>query len=322
MTHPSPPDPASHPRAIPSPEIASESDVEAALRAIAPYYQLDMGGLQDDLPLYREYARAAVPRTAAPGAAGIAPRVLEIGLGTGRVAADLQAHGCHVVGLDSSPAMIGEARAHLRGTGVTIILGDIRRPPAHPALVADAFDLVIVPLSGLCHLLTRRDQQHALRSLARFLRPGGLFLADLPAFQPDDWRPDLRTPQLQWTRTDPRSGHTIMKYAAAESFPGIQIQQITYMYDELRSNGGVHRSLAQFPLRHIFRFELEGLLEAAGLPVERCYASYDLDDVQSSEDATSHEDTGDRLIVLARKPDPAAPDRPIDLDSMTGEEHP
>ena len=286
MTHPDPPS-----GLPPDPDAGRPPahDIEAALSAIAPYYDLDMGGLHDDLPLYRELARAT------------GPAVFEIGLGAGRVAADLQAHGCHVVGLDSSPAMIAQARRHLSDTGVTVLLGDIRCPPQHPALTAGAFDLVIAPLAGLCHLLTRPDQHAALRSVARFLRPGGLFVADLPAFQPDDWAPQLRTPQLQWTRVDPRTGHTVMKYAATESFPGIQIQWITYMYDELRSDGEVHRTLAQFPLRHIFRYELEGLLEAAGLPAERCYASYDLDDPRSREDG------GERLIMLARKPALAGP---------------
>jgi len=300
MTHPSHPHPSSRDDPAGT-DRTPNSDIESALRTIAPYYDLDMGDLQEDLPLYREYARAALPPSDDPPIHG--PAVLEIGLGTGRVAASLHADGCHVVGLDSSPAMIEQARTRLRDTGVIIVPGDIRCPPDHPSLQPHAFDLVIAPLSGLCHLLTRTDQQAALAAVARLLRPGGLFLSDLPAFQPDDWDPRLRTPHLQWTRTDPRTGRMIMKYAAAESFPGIQIQQITYMYDEVRSDGALHRSVARFPLRHIFRFELEGLLESAGLLVEQCYASYDLDDIDSENSTPTVGDPDERLIVLARKPE-------------------
>ncbi len=261
------------------------AEIEAALARIAPFYELDMGALVDDLPLYREYARLA------------GPAVLEVGVGTGRVAAHLAAAGCRVVGIDASPAMLAQARERFAdpAAGVTVLQADIRRPPPHPALASGAFDLVIVPLAGLCHLLTRGDQLDALRSVARLLRPGGWFVADLPAFVPGDWSPKLATPRLQWTRTDPRSGHTVMKYAASDPAPAIQIQWITYLYDETRSDGVVHRTLARFPLRHIFRFELEGLLETAGLRPERCFASYDLDDLPPH-------DAGERLIAVARKP--------------------
>lgn len=276
--------------------------IDEALAALAPFYDLDMGALRDDLPLYREYARAA------------GPYVLELGVGTGRVAADLQAHGCTVVGVDRGAAMLDRARERLGDDDVTLIEADITRLPEHPAIPAGRFDLVIAPLSGLCHLLDRGRQQAALGAVSRLLRPGGLFIADLPAFHPDDWAPELRTPQLQWTRIDPASGHTVMKYAAAESLPGIQIQRITYMYDEVRSDGAVHRTLARFPLRHIFRYELEGLLEAAGLPLERCYASYDLDDGPTIGETSAWGDQGDRLIVVARKPN-SGPQGPSEAEN-------
>ena len=245
-----------------------------------------MGALADDLPLYAAYAQLA------------GPAVLEVGVGTGRVAAHLAAAGCRVVGIDASPAMLARARERFAAgptEGVTLLQADIRRPLSHPALAPGAFDLVIAPLGGLCHLLTRRDQLAALRNVARLLRPGGWFVADLPAFDPDGWSPELATPRLQWTRIDPRSGHTVMMLAAAHPAPAIQIQWITYLYDETRSDGAVHRTRARFPLRHIFRYELEGLLEAAGLMPERCFGSYDLDDLPPF-------DAGERLIAVARKP--------------------
>ena len=269
----------------PDGQQVDEAHIAAALSAIAPFYDLDMGALTDDLPLYREYAALA------------GPAVLEIGVGSGRVAAHLAAQGCRVVGIDASPAMLALGRQRLAATDVTLIDGDIRCPPSHPALAPNSFDLAVAPLSGLCHLLRRPDQLAALRNTAQWLRPGGWCVLDLPAFHPDDWSLDA-TPRLQWTRTDPRSGARVMKFAAAEPAPGIQIQWITYMYDELRSDGAVHRTLARFPLRHIFRYELEGLLEAAGLTLQRCFASYDLHD-------PSPQDPGDRLIAVARKPDPS-----------------
>ena len=88
-----------------------------------------------------------------------------------------------------------------------------------------------------------------------------------------------------------------MKWATLEAFPARQSQIVTYLYDELRPQGGFQRALARFPLRYIFRFELEGLLESAGLRLESCYGSYDLDDVETP---------GDRLIAVAVRPLPPA----------------
>ena len=71
-----------------------EAEIEAALARIAPFYDLDMGALADDLPLYAAYAQQA------------GPAVLEVGVGTGRVAAHLAAAGCRVVGIDANEVRI------------------------------------------------------------------------------------------------------------------------------------------------------------------------------------------------------------------------
>lgn len=295
-SEPTPPDPLSSQLRPPDPGVAlidpdgaplDEAAIAAAITAIAPFYDLDMGGLNEDLPLYRACADAA------------GPRVLELGVGSGRVAGHLLARGSRVVGIDANPAMLALARERLAGTDAVLVQGDIRCPPAHDALAPGAFDLVLAPLSGLGHLLHRTDQQAALNHVARWLRPGGWFVADLPAFDPRDWRPQAAVPQLQWTRHHPDRGTQVSKFALAEPAPGIQIQWITYMYDEVRSDGAVHRTLTRFPLRHIFRYEMEGLLEAAGLTLQRWFASYDLDD-------PSPEDAGERLIAVARRPEETA----------------
>ena len=277
MTHPppAPPDPRPDP---------GDLHLDQALQVIAPFYDLDFGAIDADLPMYENFARAA------------GPRLLELGTGAGRVAAPLARAGCRVVGLEASAAMRDAGRDRLRVAGVTVVAGDMRCPPAHPALTPAGFDLALCALSGFCHLPGRDAQLAALRTVARLLRPGGRLILDLPALQADDWTLGPRPLQLEWVRPHPHAGHTVMKWATLEAFPARQSQIVTYLYDELRPQGGFQRVLARFPLRHIFRFELEGLLEAAGLNLESCYGSYDLDDVE----------TGDRLIAVAVRPFPPA----------------
>lgn len=243
----------------------------AAISAIAPFYDLDFGALTDDLAMYREFAAGG--------------RALELGAGTGRVACALAEAGCDVTALELDPGMREQAATRCRAAGVRLVDGDMRAPPD----LGEPFDLVICALSTFCHLPTRRDQLAVLRGAAGLLRPGGRLILDLPALQAQDWEEGPRPPLLEWTRPRPDGGGMVMKFATLEADPASQTQRVTYIYDEMEGDGGVRRTVARFRLRHVFRFELWGLLESAGLCVDQEFGSYDLDPVGE----------GDRLIVVA-----------------------
>jgi len=88
--------------------------------------------------------------------------VLDVGCGTGRLTALLEASGATVVGLDVDPAMLAVAATR---TGGRLILGDAHRIP-----VADAtFDLVVAVT--LCEFTG--DLGTVFAELARVTRPGG-----------------------------------------------------------------------------------------------------------------------------------------------------
>lgn len=69
-----------------------------------------------------------------------APRVLDLGCGTGALAARLldAIPGCSLTGVDLSQRMVEVARARLAGRA-EVLLGDAERPPFHDA----AFDVVV-----------------------------------------------------------------------------------------------------------------------------------------------------------------------------------
>jgi SAM-dependent methyltransferase len=93
-------------------------------------------------------------------------RVVEVGCGTGVFAARCASElGCDVVAVDSSPAMVEEARAR----GVAAILGDVRDLPFEDG----AFDCAVA-LWMLHHV---DDRDRAIGELARVLRPGGRLVA-------------------------------------------------------------------------------------------------------------------------------------------------
>src|SRR5690606_5445688 len=84
--------------------------------------------------------------------AGPAGRVLELGVGTGRLALPLAAAGLSVTGMDASPGMLAVLRRKAEGSAtigagaVATVLGDVGSPADWPEgpvdLVVAAFNLV------------------------------------------------------------------------------------------------------------------------------------------------------------------------------------
>ncbi|HEX4461249.1 MAG TPA: class I SAM-dependent methyltransferase [Polyangia bacterium] len=116
---------------------------------------------------------ARLVELAAPG-----HRVLELGIGTGRVALPLVARGLMVTGIDSSPKMLARLAAKPGGDKVRTVLGDME------AVGVDGeYDLVFVVASTFFALLTQAAQVACLTRAAARLAPGGKLLIE--AFVPD-----------------------------------------------------------------------------------------------------------------------------------------
>jgi SAM-dependent methyltransferase len=110
--------------------------------------------------------------------------VLELGIGTGRIALPLAARGLEVHGIDASERMIERLRAKPGGAGIPVTVGDfadvdVDIPPAHPA----GFTLVLVVFNTFFGLQSQDDQVRCFARVAARLAPGGAFV--LEAFVPD-----------------------------------------------------------------------------------------------------------------------------------------
>ena len=105
---------------------------------------------------------------AAAGGLGPASRVLEIGIGTGRIAVPLAQHVRHIAGVDLSAPMLAQLLAKRGERRVDPVRGDASRLPFSDA----CFDAVVAV--HVFHLIPRwRD---VLGEVARVLRPDGVLL--------------------------------------------------------------------------------------------------------------------------------------------------
>lgn len=103
--------------------------------------------------------------------------VLELGVGTGRLAVPLATAGLTVAGVDASTGMLDRLRANDPGGTVRAILGDMVDD-----LPEDRFDVVLVAYNTLFNLLSAERQAACFSAVARRLAPGGSFVVE--AFVP------------------------------------------------------------------------------------------------------------------------------------------
>ncbi|MFL6206543.1 MAG: class I SAM-dependent DNA methyltransferase [Acidimicrobiales bacterium] len=107
--------------------------------------------------------------------------VLELGVGSGRLAVPLAALGVEVHGIDASEAMLAQLRAKPGGDEVRLTHGDM----ADLALAdPPPFAVVFAAFNTLFNLGTPDAQQRCIDRVAALLAPDGLFVVE--AFVPAD----------------------------------------------------------------------------------------------------------------------------------------
>jgi SAM-dependent methyltransferase len=181
------------------------------------------------------------------GIAGRGP-VLELGIGTGRIALPLSQRGVEVHGIDASPSMVAKLRAKPGGDRIPVALGDFATVP-----VEGRFALVFVVFNTFFGLLTQEAQLGCFEAVVRRLTDEGLFVIE--AFVPDLSRFDRgqRVEALS-VDTDAVILETTVHDRAAQRVVSQQV---------LLSNSGVQ--LFPVQLRYAWPSELDLMARLAGL---------------------------------------------------------
>jgi SAM-dependent methyltransferase len=185
-------------------------------------------------------------------------RVLELGVGTGRLAIPLAATGLEVHGLDTSTAMLARMTAKPGGERVRAHVGDMV-----DGLPDGPFALVFVAYNTLFSLLTAERQQACFVEVARRLTPGGCFVVE--AFVPAEG--------------DERSSGVTVRSVAADrvvlsvntSDPARQVAEGQYV--DITETGGVR--LRPWSIRWASPGQLDAMAAAAGLELAHRWAGFD-----------------------------------------------
>ena len=156
----------------------------------------------------RIYGARFAPRAAVDALARAADggRVLELGLGTGRLALPLVARGVPVDGIEGSPAMIDQLRARPGGDAVGVYLADL----AGFELPFRDYAVAVCAVSTLFMLPGPAAQLGCLRAAGRHLRPGGQLFVE--AFVPDPSRFDAGGDRTEQRATSDGTGHEVRSH--------------------------------------------------------------------------------------------------------------
>jgi SAM-dependent methyltransferase len=228
--------------------------------AIARLYDPWSVSVTEDVEFYVEEAvRAGSP-------------VVELGVGTGRIAVPVAAAGVRVIGIDSSRGMLEVCREHAELAGVSDLidlrLGEVEAPP-----VSERLGLVTCPFRSFLHLLDDEARLRALRAARELLVPGGRFVFDV--FAPS--AEDVAETDGRWLEREPG----IWERAEWDS----RARTLTL---SVRGASGS----TSFVLAWLSNDEWQTLLEAAGYQVVGCYGWFDRRPYEGGEDT----------IWIARRP--------------------
>jgi len=220
--------------------------------AIAELYDPWSRSVVEDVPFYVAEARKA------------GGPVVELGVGTGRIAIPIAHRVIHVIGIDSSRAMLDACRRRAEDAGVAdrveLRLGDLRRPP-----IDEPVPLVICPFRSYLHLADDGERVEALEAARAALLPGGRLVFDVFAPAPDD----IAETHGRWLEREPDI------YERADW--NTEARTLTL---SVRGPEGA----ATMALSWITRDEWQRLLEETGFTVEACYGWFDRTPYRGGED--------------------------------------
>lgn len=253
---------------------------------IAEWYDLEHDGYFADIEALNALLAGARERLA----------VLEIGAGSGRLAAALAAAGHLVTGVEPSAAMRARATKRLAALPERVARRTriIAGTAAAPALGEDErFDVALLGLGTYGHLASPTEREQALGVLREHLKAGGTLILDVDLAGP---RRLLETAGQLWWQGSWRAGKrgSLTVSHIVSGAPGHEpgTVEITHLYDTYEQGGPLHRTQTVTTLAVLSRGEVELAVRHTGFSDIAVYGAYDL---------TPADDQSPRALVVAQR---------------------
>ena len=208
--------------------------------------------------LHSSYDEAAISTLSQ--LAGNGP-VLELGIGTGRIALPLAKSGLEVFGIDASVAMISKLRAKPGGDSISVTMGDFA-----DVEIAREFSLIFIVFNTFFVLLSQEEQVRCFRNIAKHLSKDGMFL--LEAFVPDMRRFD-RGQNVSVTKVT-------SEYVRLDVGEHDPIKQRVNSHHLFISGEGI--KLYPVQIRYAWPSELDLMAELAGLKLKWRWSGWQRED--------------------------------------------
>ena len=196
-------------------------------------------------------------------------KVLELGVGTGRLFTGALRKGVDIYGVDISSTMAEIARSKLPD------------PEQYRIRTADAvtmkwdmeFQLIIAPFRMFSHILTVERQLDLLNNMHRHLVPGGQFIFDV--YVPDPGLLARGISELNDFTGEYEPGKKLKRIINSRSDIVNQLTEVSMklIWDEGMS---VKEAEWKFPMRFFFRYELEHLVRISNLQLQTIYGDYQM----------------------------------------------
>jgi SAM-dependent methyltransferase len=194
--------------------------------------------------------------------------VLELGIGTGRIAIPLAERGVRVHGIDLSEAMVARLRAKPGAERIGVTIGDFAT-----TRVEGTFTLAYLVFNTIGNLTTQDEQVACFQNVAAHLEPGGRFVIEtgVPGLQ--------RLPR----------GETFRLFDVSATHVGIDEydlanQGLVSHHYNMRPDGSFEHS--SLPLRFVWPAELDLMARLAGMALLERWGAWKREPFTS--DSTKH----------------------------------
>jgi SAM-dependent methyltransferase len=184
-------------------------------------------------------------------------RILELAIGTGRVALPLARKGHDIKGIEGSPEMVAKLREKTGGADIPVTIGDMA-----DVYIEGPFDHIFLVFNTLFNLPDQAAQIRCFRNAADRLAPGGSFLIE--AFVPDfsDYTAHQR---VSTKRLD-------MTSLWIEAITHDRVTQRTEAQRVRITSEGM--KLVPLPMRYAYPPELDLMARLAGLELENRWGDW------------------------------------------------